>query len=27
MIGVGILLVLGKFATLNQFGGFIDFGL
>jgi len=27
MILVGILLVLGKFATLNQFGVFIDFGL
>jgi cytochrome c-type biogenesis protein len=27
MILVGVLLVLGKFATLNQFGFFIDFGL
>jgi cytochrome c-type biogenesis protein len=27
MILVGILLILGKFATLNQFGFFIDFGL
>jgi len=27
MIMVGILLVLGRFASLNQFGFFIDFGL
>jgi len=27
MIVIGVLLVLGRFATLNQFGFFIDFGL
>jgi cytochrome c-type biogenesis protein len=27
MILVGVLLVMGRFATLNQFGVFIDFGL